>query len=132
MEKRIIKFKFWLGHTKKMTYEHSLIEIGNTAWDFTDDIIPLQYIGRTDKNGKEIYEGDIVRWDDESNGEYWRVAKVVINPDIQFVIVKNTLHELSTRFPDTFHFGSFIYTGNGQLEIVGNIYQHPELLTPLQ
>ncbi len=87
-----------------------------------------QFIGRTDINKKEIFEGDIVRWDDKSKGRYWRVAKVVINPDIQLVIVKNSLHEISSMFPHTFHWGSFIYTGDGQLEIIGNIYQNPELL----
>jgi hypothetical protein len=52
--KRNLKFRFWLGHTKKMTYDHSLIEISHAHWDFTEDIIPLQFTGLVDKNGIEI------------------------------------------------------------------------------
>lgn len=89
---------------------------------------PLQFIGIKDKNKKDIYVGDIVKWDDNSNGKYWRVAKVVMNPDIQFIIIKNSLHPLSTRFPDVFRFGNFIYSDGKSLEIVGNIYQNKNIL----
>jgi hypothetical protein len=58
---REIKFKFWLGHTGKMTHEHTLIDIASLFWDFTEDIIPLQYTGLKDINGTEIYEGDILQ-----------------------------------------------------------------------
>lgn len=88
-----------------------------------------QYIGILGKLKKEIYEGDIIKWDDESQGKYWRVARVDMNPDIQFVIVKNTIHELSTRFPDKFHFGNFIYKDGSQLHVIGNIYENPNLST---
>ena len=128
---REIKFRAWDIVGLKMITDYIVVRedghfISNN--ENTTEHIPMQYIGVIDKNGKDIYEGDIIRWDDNSKGEYWRVAKVVINPDIQLVIVKNSKHEISTMFPHTFHWGSFIYTGDKQLEIIGNIYENPELL----
>jgi hypothetical protein len=52
------KYKFWLGHTKKMTYAHTIAEILKLGWDITEDIIPLEFTGLTDKNGVEVFERD--------------------------------------------------------------------------
>lgn len=83
----------------------------------------------TDKNGKEIYSGDIVEWDDESDGKYWRVAIVMIDPDIQFVIVKNTRHELSAIMGTVYHWGNFAYQDTHRyLTVIGNRFENPELL----
>lgn len=102
---REIKFKFWLGHIKKMTYEHTLTGIAFKEWDFTDDIIPLQFTGLKDKNGKEIYEGDIM---DYGHGRFKPVEFI----DGSFCICKiNTMPKLMTLYP-----------------IVGNIYEHSHLL----
>lgn len=54
------KFKFWLGHTQKMTYSYNLSEVGKVIPEFTDDIIPLDFTGIHDSQGEEIYEGDRV------------------------------------------------------------------------
>lgn len=104
---REIKFKFWLGHTQKMTYEHSLIEISNLFWDFTEDIIPLQYIGINDANNKEIYEGDILK----RFGNYY----IVVYEGMGYRMIW-TEEDMVNRYPDE------------KCEVIGNIYENPELV----
>ena len=68
---REIKFRIWNDYDKKMIYWNELLK-NNLANIFT---IPsydkwlMQYTGLHDKNGKEIYEGDIVQqFDIKENG----------------------------------------------------------------
>jgi len=104
-------------------------DMSGTGQEFYIDIEFLcQYTGLKDKNLNKIYEGDIVRWDDMSNGKYWRIAVVKIDPDIQFDCseIKITPNAKSNY---CFNFGEFIYKDTHKhLEIIGNIYDNPELL----
>jgi uncharacterized phage protein (TIGR01671 family) len=79
------------------------------------DVILMQYIGLLDKQGKEIYEGDIVRY----NGLYFEHGLY----EIKFVngsfIGINEKDELNFRKDFDFE----------NVEVVGNIYENPELLS---
>ena len=66
-------------------------------------VIPLEYTGLKDKNGKEIYEGDIVKSD------YYHFNRITVE--------WNTEH---------WHPFSYQY-GARHFEIIGNIYENPEL-----
>jgi uncharacterized phage protein (TIGR01671 family) len=73
-----------------------------------------QYTGLTDKNGKKIFEGDIVKYGDT-------VHEVVFeqrNNTAYFGLVYNEL--------ETLPFGH--YQELKQIEIIGNIHDNPELL----
>jgi len=70
----------------------------------------LQFTGLFDKNDKEIYEGDIVAWGWQKKGK----GEVVYEHD-QFVVRYNN---------------GFMYFQHPEAyEIIGNIYENPELLT---
>lgn len=138
------EYRAWDG--KKMWYQTygSLCVAYVTAVDFQIhigqwvedgkkwiDFIVTKCVGLRDKNKQKIYAGDIVKWDDNSNGDYWRVAVVEVKPDIQFRIVKNTVHPLSCDEGRVFHFGNFIYQETEKyLEVIGNVFENPDLLTP--
>ena len=72
-----------------------------------------QYSGREDKNGKDIYEGDILQYDDGT-----RVVVVYDSNEHTFMLRKK-----NCDFPIKFHEGR-----ESVLEIIGNIYKNPELL----
>lgn len=105
---RELKFKFWLGHTEKMTYAHSLSEVSKIIPEFTKDIIPLQYTGLKDKNGTEIYEGDVDS-----------LYRVVVFRDGAFMFsYPGQTNRADALHPDRCRF----------IEVIGNIHQHPELI----
>ena len=84
--------------------------------DFNDFEI-MQYTGLKDKNGKEIYEGDIIK------------GKNTIDADL----ISQVEHQ-SIGFRNGFYLPIFaIGLSEGvirdlQIEIIGNIYQNPELI----
>jgi len=120
---REIKFRAWDKKKEQMHY-------GVETWDelpfiinpqgiFTDFIL-MQYTGLKDKNGKEIYEGDIldgddgfrylVKWD---SGGFVVVRYDRLDRGIMLRILSCT---------------SFL----SSCKIIGNIYENPELLEEVE
>jgi len=112
---REIKFRAWdhiemniptLGGFNDMNYE-----ISNLIFDC---VILMQYTGLKDKNGKEIYEGDIVKMLESGVHEKWASIKIV---------------EFDNKY---LGFSPFCYlnfiNSNNIVEVIGNIYENKELL----
>jgi uncharacterized phage protein (TIGR01671 family) len=59
---REIKFRAWIKDSERMNYSFTILE---NPYIPNDEVVLMQYTGLKDKNGKEIYEGDIIRRDFE-------------------------------------------------------------------
>ena len=86
-----------------------------------------QFTGLTDKNGKKIFEGDIILFEDESPSNYeyhdsteMRCGEIKFD-DGQFYITNRIAVEME----------DLIYYGTIEGEVMGNIHDNPELLEVL-
>ena len=113
---RTIKFKVW-DNVDYMSNPFTLQDLQKKKIQFTNDCKVLQFTGLTDKNGIEIFEGDIIKVQDY-NGNWSRDgAEVVFSNDyVGGWVISNGNQNLN------------LGTRQIYLEIIGNIYENPELL----
>lgn len=126
---RDIKFRAWHKNIKEM-FTVGQITLEKGIWDYQPEnrknigvcmpyqpsFILMQYTGLKDKNGKEIYEGDILRFSDVDT------AIVEWNKEYASFIVK----PIQDYYFDSEILGNAIE--NNKEEVIGNIYDNPELL----
>ena len=121
---REIKFRAWYKPYKQMCQVESLRFDGNGVYTAVlieepfydrklveaDEIVIEQYTGLKDKNGTDIYEGDILIDDTGEPVEYWVVKFSEGGFVGECTGVAEPLFELTN------------------LEIAGNIHENPELV----
>lgn len=80
-----------------------------------DRYILMQFTGLHDKNGKEIYEGDIVKWDDRAAGDDGMVWEGVVRFKEGAFIAEKQDELIGWMW------------NRSSLEVIGNIYENPKL-----
>lgn len=124
---REIKFRAWDEQTKKMVYDFKntdrTAQLNEEGWLVKSCWHTLmQYTGLKDKNGKEIFESDVVKVYDEElrvvkfENAFWQ---------LDLIDAPHTLGGFGTQI-ESGHKPLYRY-GESHLEVVGNIYKNPEL-----
>ena len=123
---RDIKFRAWDKQLKRMYYDGSsdisncltyAIDGGMLTYDSKSSFTLMQYTGLKDKNGKEIYEGDIM----SSCLKHNVIEGIVFYQAPSFVMKKTKRARTWTTF-------NLAETENQFQEVIGNIYENPALL----
>lgn len=135
--KREIKFRAWDGDTMFVFSLENMVD--EARWIKQHDWKVMQYTGLKDRNGKEMWEGDICRvntW--ESNPDIYRN-----HPNLFKVFWSENSAKFEFYSPDEMwgktldgkeretDIGIDVFleiNEDDQWEIIGNIYENPDLL----
>lgn len=123
----IPKFRAWDSSKKEMfTDTFAITESGQVVvveqesvasppdYVFVEHLVIMQSTGLHDKNGKEIFEGDIVK-----------MAKDVYSDPTYYEIVR---HRGGAYRLESNQHGCELWLRHTNCEVIGNIYENPELL----
>ena len=128
---RELKFRAWNNEEKEMMKIYSLIDIcvDNYSWTWCDNknVVFMQYTGLKDKNGKEVYEGDILEiWND--------IAGISLKATVEYL--DNSFDLVEKWWTVQFLFDSLFnpWTDGKTWKtcstwyVIWNIYENPELV----
>lgn len=120
----IPRFRAWDKKFKEMVQVDALVfdeqiikatyKNGNVVKEDLKNYILMQSTGLTDKNGKEIFEGDVVK-----------MAQNVYSEPTCYEVVR---HRGGAYRLDSKQYGCELWLRHTDCDIAGNIYENPELL----
>ena len=128
MKKRTIKFRIFNKKIKSYIDIHSSAIMIDELNDLNDNLIVEQFTGLHDKNGKEIFEGDILQLK-KLDGSVLLYKIFCVKGGFAFNTHQDDFYkpQIEIYFYEStsdMQNSSFIST----LEIIGNIFENPELL----
>ena len=138
IEPRKIEFRAWDNIAKMMIYpneyEHEFItfdgkavQIFGNPQERTDveelDYTLMQFTGLYDCNNQKIFEGGILKYDGDYEGDRWEEEGVA---EVRYVD-----NSFNLWFGDEFIGDLWHFVHNRNAVVIGNIFQNPDLLTNL-
>lgn len=120
----IPRFRAWDKEFKEMVQVYALVfdeqiikatyKNGNVVKEDIKNYVLMQSTGLRDKNGKEIFEGDVVK-----------MAKNVYSEPTYYEVVR---HRGGAYRLESKQYGCELWLRHTDCEIAGDIYKNPELL----
>lgn len=136
---REIKFRAWDKSDQMMKYSDGYESLGSFfnlkehRESFGVKYELMQYTGLTDKNGKKIFEGDILqfsdRWEWFRGKYYWKLTFAKNEEErkkIEKELEEEELEKRIVKLPEDYNW-LLLSEIEQYWEAIGNIYENPEL-----